>query len=275
MAVIMGGSLGNTVVRIGSVPYLNSKVLVYGLRPRTPTYTFESHVPSLLARKLRAGELDVALVSSIEYFRLRGSSIVPGISISSFREMWSIHLFHRKPLKAMRRIGTDPSSETTNALLQIVMQEKHQIGVELVPLQMGEDPLARPDLDGFLKIGDPCLTFVPPPEYQVMDLAAEWHDWTNLPFVFAAWVCRPGVDLHAVNVDLFMAKREGLRNIETIARDEAPRLGLDVARTRSYISKIVRYDLGHAEVAGLSLFQRYLVRQQLVPEAYDFDFYTR
>src|SRR4051812_4397528 len=189
--------------------------------------------------------------------------------------MWSIKLFHRVPLKAARRVGMDPSSETTNALLQIILQEKLQLGVELVPMKVGEDPLQRQDLDGFLKMGDPCLQLLMPPGYEALDLAAEWNAFTSLPFVFAVWLARRGVDLEGLNKNLFMAKREGLRNVEQIARAEAPKLGLDYLRAKNYISKIVHYDLGRFELGGLDLFRRYLVRQGLAPHGSGFDFYTR
>ena len=262
------------MIRIGSVPYLNSKVLVHGLQPRTDEYTFETHIPSVLADKLRNGDVDVALVSSIEYFRNPGYVILPDLSVTGYREMWSIMLFHRKPLRELRRVGTDPASETTNALLQVILHEKLQLGIEVVPLQRDEDPLLREDLDGFLKIGDPCLSFVAPPGYTTLDLCAEWHGFTNLPFVFAVWLARKGVDLEGINKKLFLAKREGLRKVDDIARVEASALKLDFLRAKAYISKIVHYDLGRTELAGLDLFRKYLARQGLATDAKGFDFYT-
>jgi len=263
------------VIRIGSVPYLNSKVLTFGLKPSTPAYTFEAHVPSVLAQKLRAEEVDVALVSSIEYFRNPGTTIIPNISVSSHREIWSIQLFHRVPLHEAQRIALDPASETTNALLQVILHEKMKLNIELVQLQLGEDPMLREDIDGFLKIGDPCLLFKTPPGYQTLDLAAEWHEFTKLPFVFAVWVCRPGVNLQGINMELFMAKRDGLRNIDAISRTESRNLGIDYQRVKNYISRIVKYDLGREELGGMSLFRKYLVRQQMIEEGSGFDFYTR
>lgn len=263
------------MIRIGSVPYLNSKVLVHGLEAATPEYTFETHVPSVLAAKLRDGDVDVALVSSIEYFRSDDYVILPDLSVSGQREMWSIKLFYKGDLRAARRVGLDPSSETTNALLQIILLEKLQLGIEMVRTSPGEDLLARADLDGFLKIGDPCLTFTAPPGYAELDLAAEWHAFTNLPFVFAVWLARKGVDLEGINKRLFLCKREGLRHAEEIARVEAPKLGLDFFRAKTYITRIVHYDLGRTELGGLDLFRKYLVRQGLAPDGKGFDFYTR
>src|SRR6185295_10987508 len=263
------------VIRIGSVPYLNSKVLTYGLQPRTERYTFDTYLPSVLAKKLREGSIDIALLSSVEFFRNAGYQILPSISVSAHGEIWSVQLYHRTPLKLARRIGLDPASETTNALLQVILQEKMNLGIELVPLKLGDDPLKRDDLDGFVKIGDPCLLFNPPAGYQMLDLATEWQSFTNLPFVFAVWLCRAGIDLEGVNMDLFLAKKEGLRHIDDIAREEAPKLGLDFQKTKQYISRIVKYDLGREELGGLSLFGRYLERQQIIEQCPEFDFYTR
>ena len=269
------GDFSTNVIRIGSVPYLNSKVLIYGLPKSSPKFTLECHVPSILARKLRQGELDIALVSSIEYYRNLDCVILPNFSVSGHREMWSVKLFHRVPLQSARRVGLDPSSETTNALLQIILHEKLALGIELVRLSPDEDPLARQDLDGFLKIGDPCLSMATPPGYEAMDLTAEWSQFTNLPFVFALWLARRGVDLENVNQNLYMAKQEGLRHTEDIAKVEGPRLGLDIIKAKTYISKIVHYDLGRAELGGLDLFRRYLIRQGLAPDGKGFEFYSR
>jgi chorismate dehydratase len=263
------------VIRIGAAPYLNTRILLYGLLPSSPEYTLSFHTPSVLGAKLHQGELDVALVSSIEYFRQPGYQILPDLAISGHREMWSVKLFHRGPLTSARRIALDPASLTANALLQIILLEKMQIGIELVSLQPGEDPLKRGDLDGFLKIGDPCLLFVPPPEYHALDLTSEWYLFTNLPFVFALWLTRRGIDLEGVNKALFLAKREGMRNVEALARADARRLGLDVLRVKTYLSKIVHYDLGRPELGGLDLFRKYLARQGLACEKQGFDFYTR
>ncbi len=263
------------MIRIGCVPYLNSKVLTYGLSASAPQYSLQYDVPSNLARRLREGALDIALVSSIEYFRNTDYVILPDLSITGYREMWSIKLFHRVPLKSARRIGTDPSSETTNGLMQIILREKMQLGIELVPLSAGDDPLGRADLDGFVRIGDPCLCLALPPGYEALDLSAEWFTFTSLPFVFALWLARKGVDLKGLNSTLFMAKREGLRHTEQIARQEAPRLNLDYTRVKQYVSRVVHYDLARFELGGLDLFRRYLVRQGLVAHGTGFDFYTR
>ena len=56
-------------IRVGAVNYLNAKPLYYRLCELAPEVRLTMEVPSRLAEQLAAGELDVALIPSIEYLR--------------------------------------------------------------------------------------------------------------------------------------------------------------------------------------------------------------
>ena len=62
--------------RIGAVSYLNTKPLIYGLGEHLPGAELVLDLPSRLADRLAAGELDVALIPSVEFLRGRGLAIV-------------------------------------------------------------------------------------------------------------------------------------------------------------------------------------------------------
>jgi chorismate dehydratase len=57
------------VIRIGGVRYLNARPLVYGLDDRSDV-RLRLETPAALAPLLKSGEVDVAMVPSIEYFRM-------------------------------------------------------------------------------------------------------------------------------------------------------------------------------------------------------------
>lgn len=268
-------------VRIGSVPYLNSKVLIYGLEPRgaapdgTP-YTLELLAPSLLAKKLAEGGLDVALVSSVEYFRHPEYMLLPGLGVCGDKVMWSIQLFHRKPLRELRRVGLDPASETTNAMLRVILGEKHKLAPEYVALSREEDPRARADLDAFLRIGDPCLRLVGhAPGFETLDLQSEWRALTGLPFVYAAWLVRNGADLRGVPEMLAHAKEEGLKHVDEIAHVYHGEIGFAFERARQYVSEIVRYEIGQHELASLPRFQNSLIKLELAKNERVIAYYTK
>src|SRR5271154_3643044 len=84
-------------IRIGAVNYLNTKPLICDLDLLTPDAELILDVPSRLADRLAAGELDVALIPVIEYYRAGGYSIVPDVAIAPRGPVLSVTLFSRKP----------------------------------------------------------------------------------------------------------------------------------------------------------------------------------
>ena len=64
-----------TPIRVGAVSYLNAKPLYYGLCDIAPDVRLSMDVPSRLAEQLADGELDVALIPSVEYLR----GVEPGL----------------------------------------------------------------------------------------------------------------------------------------------------------------------------------------------------
>src|ERR1700687_3473351 len=126
-------------IRIGAVHYLNTKPLICDLDVLAPDAELVLDVPSRLADLLAAGELDVALIPVIEYFRAGSYSIVPGISIASRGPVLSVTLFSRVPWEGIRRVALDEGSRTSAALAQIVLRKRHGVRPEVVPLPLDQN----------------------------------------------------------------------------------------------------------------------------------------
>jgi chorismate dehydratase len=240
-------------LRIGAVNYLNTKPLIYELEQLAPEAELILDYPSRLAVDLELGRLDVALIPIIEYFRAGTYRLVPNISIASHGPVLSVTLFSRVPWSEIRRVALDEGSRTSAALAQILLRMRHHVQPEIRPLPL-DQPAENADADAVLLIGDRAMHACLPGFQYAFDLGQEWHDWTGLPFVYAAWAVRDGVDLGPVAEALMEAKRRGLENIGPIAAREAGQLGLDAGFCRRYLSNIIRFDLGPRELAGL---QRY------------------
>ena len=237
-------------IRIGAVNYLNTKPLIYELESLAPSADLILDVPSALADRLAAGELDVALIPVIEYFRAGGYSVVPDISIASRGPVLSVTLFSKVPWSGIRTVALDEGSRTSAALAQILLRKRHGVAPEIRPLPMTQHA-EDVDADAVLLIGDRAMRACLPGFAYAYDLGQEWHDWTSLPFVYAVWAVREGVELGSVAEALVEAKRRGQANIGPIAAREAPLLGLDAGFCRRYLDNIIRFDLGPREQAGL------------------------
>ena len=115
-----------TPIRIGAVSYLNAKPLYHRLCEFAPYVRLSMDVPSRLAEQLAEGELDVALIPSVEYLRgaSRGYEIIPGFAIAAHGPVRSVKLFSRVPWEQSRaagarcRVADEPGSGTDLAGLR-------------------------------------------------------------------------------------------------------------------------------------------------------------
>jgi chorismate dehydratase len=107
------------MLRIGCVKYLNARPLIYGW---SGAVDFDH--PAALCRKLEHGDLDVALVSSLEYLRRPIYRIVDGVSISAHGAVYSVIVAHNEDLSRAQEIDIDPASETSVALLSCLLDQR-------------------------------------------------------------------------------------------------------------------------------------------------------
>lgn len=252
-------------VRIGAVRYLNSKPLIYRLEEFAPRDELRLDVPSRLADELAAGELDVALIPSVEYFRGSNYCIVPGMAIAAHGPVLSVKLYCRVPLEQVRTLALDEGSRTSAALVRILLDRRLGLRPETRPLPLGV-PAEETDADAVLLIGDRAIRPLELGQVATWDLGEEWLRDTGLPFVFAMWVARGAADLRGVDRALLRAKDEGVKHVREIAEQEGPALGLSVAECVQYLTEYIRFDLGPREIDGLNLFYREAARLGLVPE---------
>ena len=228
-------------LRVGSVPYLVGRPLDGGLRD-TPGIELIHAVPSRLVEGLRSGHLDVALVSSIELFRSPGYSYIPDLCVGTRGTVSSVQVFLRKPLDQVRSLAMDPASRTSQALVQILLQERPGGPPAYRFPDLGQDPREEA-CDAWLSIGDRALQDHQRSEFSVFNPSQEWARRTGLPFVFAAWIVRPGVEIQPHAEAFRRSAREGLDQVETLAREAAQTWGMPFAFCRDYLAKECVYDL--------------------------------
>jgi predicted solute-binding protein len=248
--------MGQGVPRIGCVPYLNARPLLEGL-----TYPVKELVPSALIEDFKAGGLDVALLSSIDVISQSDPSVVDGVAIGSRGEVHSVVLAYTGELCSIQKVCLDPSSRTSNALLQILLSEFYGIHPEYVRLI---DSKSKSTDDGVstLLIGDPAISCRKRTSKNIrfLDLGGEWYRHTGLPFVFAMWsLAKENTNKKELSTLLRSAKDSGLRNLSGIA-SRTP----DPDFARHYLSEWIRYDLGDEEKRGLNLFTKLLTKKCII-----------
>jgi len=264
-----GEEAGSGLLRLGAVSYLNARPLVHGLDAE-PGVRLEHDVPSRVARRLHAGEVDLGMIPSIEYAFGR-YAIVPGVAIGSCGAVRSVSLFHSRPIEEVRRVAVDTSSRTSVALLKVLLHERLGRDPQYVPMAPAlVDMLAV--ADAALIIGDPALdqeATVP-----CLDVGEEWARMTGLPFVYAFWAGPPGVVTPAGVARLQAALASGRDAFSEIAARHADGTPDRAGAYETYLRTNVVYRLGEEEIAGLREFYRRAHALGLVPAIPELSFHA-
>ncbi len=236
-------------MRIGRIGYINCAP-VYGAIDRGIVALprggeLVTGTPSELNDLLVAGELDLSVISAIEYAR-HGKDLVllPDLAISCDGPVRSVALFSRRTVGQLddRIVLLSASSRTSVALLELLCHDVWRIQPRFAEAR-AEPPdleaLAALPHEAVLVIGDAALKLAAAGTYaHRYDLGEEWKRWTGLPFVFAVWAARRVASLAAVRrglAALVASRAWGLAHLGELAADAARTTGVSLAMCREYL----------------------------------------
>ena len=250
-------------VHVGSVSFLNAKPLIFGLEG-APGVRLTLDVPSRLLDGLMDGLFDVALLPVIDYQRMPGLRFLTSGGIGCDGATLTVRIFSPVPVEQIRTLACDTDSHTSVALARVVLSKLYGIRPRFVDLAAGG---TRDEGTALLLIGDKVVCEEPTGLPHQVDLGEAWKRLTGLPFLFAAWVARDGVDLGDLPDRLELAKRDGLAHLdEIIARHGVPR-GWPPAVAHRYLAEHLRFDVGPDQLRAVRLFHQYAAEEGLLPNS--------
>jgi chorismate dehydratase len=251
-------------LRISAISYLNTAPLMWDFEHAEAGASFDISytLPSQCAASLREGSADIGIIPAAAYAGIPDLAILPGVAIASQRAVRSILLVSKVPLEEIRTVALDTSSLTSVALTKVLFEKWWGSGRTFTPMAPDIDQMLKTH-DAGLVIGDPALK-INRSRYLTYDLAEEWIRLTGKPFVFAFWAVRQEALRNAPrDLDLatvFQESRDhGLlpSNLDSIAREWGPRLGLSRENIKSYLTENIHYFLDPPCLDGMQLFYQY------------------
>jgi chorismate dehydratase len=256
-------------MRIGRIGYINCApvygAIDHGIVALPPGGELVTGTPSELNDLLVAGELDMSVISAIEYARhAKDLLLLPDLAISCDGPVRSVALFSKR---AVERLGgstvlLSASSRTSVALLELLCRDVWKIRPKFAEARAEAqdlEALASLPHEAVLVIGDAALKLAAAGTYaHRYDLGEEWKRWTGKPFVFAVWaatrVASPAA-VHRGHAALLESRAWGLAHLDEIARETAQLTQLPVAACREYLSGL-DYAFTDTHRAALSDFLR-------------------
>ena len=249
------------MINLGSVSFLNAKPLTFALENNLIEHDFNiiQTPPSELSVKLYNKEIDLGLIPVAELLNRKNYRVVPEISISSRGKVDSVIVLAKKDLGEIKSVAVDIRSQSSTALLRIVLEKFHSITPEYVPADIDKDNVLE-GVDAAMLIGDSGLKmcYSHDEHYKLYDLGEIWTEETGLPFVYAVFAVNENVILGNNLKALIESKKYGMGVIDKIVDAESEKLGIDDGICLTYLRDRIKYDLGSDEIKGILKYSELL-----------------
>jgi chorismate dehydratase len=260
--------------RLGQINFVNCLPvhlpLTSGLVPIEADITEET--PANLNSGYSTGALDLGAMSSFYYLCNQDDLVLlPGLSISTCKEVGSVLFFSKNQINKDSHIEVPASSATSVALLRLYLACVH--GVEARFTASPRPDLGGKEIDAALVIGDRALTVDAEwtKQSERVDLGQWWSTNFKTPMVFGVWAARKA--WYETNLEKFQRLAEDLRTarnlglstiFEEVLDQAQARTDLSRERLRRYFLEELDYSMSNEHEKGLQLFKEQLKAKSIL-----------
>jgi len=236
-------------IKVAAVSYLNTKPLLYGIERSEVMNHMELLLdyPSLLAKSLQEGSIDMALLPVAAIPSIPNARIVSDYGIASDGNVASVAIFSQVPMEQIEIVYLDYQSRSSVRLAQLLLEKHWNKKVQYKQATENYIEYINGTSAGVI-IGDRALKQLTNFEY-IYDLATGWKEYTGLDFVFAAWVANKELPESFLK-DFNEANAVGLQHLdEIVAENPFPYYDL-----KKYYTDNIKYFLNENKKQGLNKF---------------------
>lgn len=233
---------------------------MYGLKKTfsNQEINLQLDIPSVCAQKFIDNKIDIGLVpaaiikkiSPTNYF----DKIISSFCIGSENKVDSVMLYSNVPLAEIETIVLDYQSKTSVELIKILCEKLWFINPLFVKGEIGYEKNIS-GAQAALIIGDRTFKLKNKFKFE-FDLAQNWTELTNMPFVFACWVTNKKMpDNFLIKFDA--ALKYGYENIDIAIQENKNNLLTNI-ETQFYLKRRISYQFNQQKKEALQKFLNYL-----------------
>jgi chorismate dehydratase len=254
-------------LRIGAPGHLAARPLVFGLmRNSGVEVDLVYDEPGRLAVRLERGNLDAALIPSIEFLRGVGRDYIRGPALIGGIHTRSLILVTGGDPSSMGRVAVNENSRTPLAVLRIVLDKLHNSTPDFCVFKGDPDKWCEA-YDGVLLTGDRGLDYClehSDSTARLYDLGEMWAALFPDPLVLSLWVYNDE-GLGKRLQELLVSSRDfGIQNLSQLSDGVARTSPYDGTVLYDYFATSWRYHLGSEGEEGLKVLEQQAHVYQLI-----------
>lgn len=243
-------------IKISAVSYTNTFPFIYGIENNDiiRKIVLSKDVPSICAQKLIENKVDIGLVPVAIIPKLPYHEIVANFCIGASDKVRSVIIGSYQPLEKVKKIYLDFHSRSSVMLSRVLAKNYWEINVEWANTSEGFIENIK-DNEAAVIIGDKALESETKFPY-IYDLAEEWLKFTNLPFVFAAWVANKPVN-DTFKKEFDKALQFGLNHLDDMLETYDVSYLPEHINAKDYLENNIDFLLDDKKQKGMQLFLQY------------------
>ncbi len=237
--------------KISIVNYTNTLPFKYGITESglAKKIDLQFDIPSVCAQKLIENRVDIGLIPVAALPLLKDHFIISKYCLGSNGKVDTVKLYSCVPLEKTETVYLDYQSRTSVTLVQVLSKFYWKINPTFSMAAEGYEKLIDKN-SAAVVIGDRCFAMNGNFEYEY-DLAAEWKKFTQMPFVFAAWVSNKKIDETFIT-EFENALAFGVNKIkETVEQNFPPEKQVLI---KTYLTERISYDFNEEKEKAMTHF---------------------
>jgi len=241
-------------IRISAVSYTNTKPFIYGIQHSGILDKIELSLdmPSDCAQKLIDDVVDIGLIPVAATLNLPHWEIVSEYCIGAVGAVNSVFIFSNCDVKDIKYLQLDPQSRSSNNLARVLLKNYWKVNPELIKDATDYSESTETNT-AFVQIGD--RTFGKKNKYKyAYDLAEEWQNFKDLPFMFAGWIANKPIPQDFMD-EFNAALKYGLDHRAELFKEIPMRNDFDI---QDYLMHKIDFDLTDEKKKALYMFLDYI-----------------
>lgn len=264
-------------IKAGFISYLNAYPFLFPFeQEHNDNWQLTIDRPAVLNGMMRSGELDLSLVSSMEYaYNSHEYFIIPHVALSSKGYVDSVKLISKKPLSELNgaHIAVTNSSASSIVILQVLL--KHWNIEATFETYCAKEDIPQ-NFDAALTIGDEAMTQSDGEYIHSYDLGQSWREEFNRNIVFAIAIVRKdsfrekAEQLEDFIKELQLAPSKSVSDKTTFAKncyENYPKIKSPL----EYL-KLLDYDLDDQRISNLQFMFDKAFEADILPEKVELNF---
>ena len=239
-------------IDVTAVSFLNTLPFIYGLQDLNKNNNFNLVLtpPSKCADLAQKEIPDIVLIPVGAIDKIKNYTLIDGYCLGTQNIVRSVLLLSNSPIEKINKIHLDSQSVTSNLLVQILAKHYWKVDV-----QISTDPNYDDDLnEAIVSIGDKAFSESKNFMYS-LDLAEQWYEMTNLPFVFAVWMYKEDISQEFLK-KFKDALQSGIDSIDDVIKEFDLLNRFPTFNIEEYLKNNMNYILDDKKKEAMSLFSK-------------------